>query len=950
MPRTINFEGRRIVFPDDATDAEIASTLAVRDASNDAVQSSTPANDPAEPAASTGEPSLVDRIMDAGSTALGYADQAVRGIAEGATNIIGLPQGVADLQRRGAKALAQGLHAPEGVVDALDYVMPLADILPSTSGMQGALDYANEATADALGVERPRADPESFGERMANRVGQEIGAAALPIAGAVGAGARLGAEGARKLPWLARALIEPAAVDPAQFIGREVATASAAGMGAGFGNEIAPDSEIADIAGALAGGAGYNVATRTGKAAFDTARALLGSDRYADDVVAEAVADRLAKEAGVQPDPRTGEMNTEQLVDAIIGGKRISDTIPGYRESLADRTGNPGLAALEYSRQSGPNSGTFRARDTANAELIDAVMQDFTPQGTPGAFRSGLEARRDVQVDRARAQSRAAFDAAEGATRNLRPTSTPAARGNTVRTALEDARDLARQRTEDAYAAADVGDRPIEPAELANALERVTAGLTEVERGLAPQDLIDRVARIGRRPDNVISMTPEPTLREAIDLRSELQRLQRAALADPRAERGGRNAARVLDRYRQAVDNFIGNVLTPEEQQALQAARGAKFEEAEAFTRTGDPVAAALSRYEGGQPRMRDERVAGQFVDPQAMDRLFAQADTPTVRAAIRDEVLSNADTATPRGLKDFRTTYAEQIARFPGLDQEIDQAVRARSVQAAMQATEADLVSRIGREGHGAVARYLRYGDENAEKAMKAVLVDKDPARAIDELLTFVNDEPAAVEGARKVFWNLMEKSSRRAGETTATMSGIQPWMPRALERFLNDPVNRAVAERLWRDNPEHLENIKKIAETLRNVDVRSRGRAPNTSGTAQGVNEILTPESLQSRIYAVRSGRISLSYFLASIAAVTGRRAVRSARANAIERVLDEALNSPDAAALLLRENNPANRAAMRRKAKAWLGNEASTLINMLNEGEHEDETVRAAMGTGN
>jgi hypothetical protein len=247
-------------------------------------------------------------------------------------------------------------------------------------------------------------------------------------------------------------------------------------------------------------------------------------------------------------------------------------------------------------------------------------------------------------------------------------------------------------------------------------------------------------------------------------------------------------------------------------------------------------------------------------------------------------------------------------------------------------------------------VARYLRYGDENAEKAMRAVLADKEPARAIDELLTFVNDEPAAVEGARKVFWNLMEKSSRRAGETTATMSGIQPWMPRALERFLNDRAKRAVAERLWRDNPEHLENIRKIAETLRNVDVRVRAKAPNTSGTAQGVNEILTPESLQSRIYAVRSGRISLSYFLASIAAVTGRRAVRSARVNAIERVLDEALNNPDAAALLLRENNPANRAAMRRKAKAWLGNEASTLINMLNEGEHEDETVRAAMETGN
>ena len=77
----------------------------------------------------------------------------------------------------------------------------------------------------------------------------------------------------------------------------------------------------------------------------------------------------------------------------------------------------------------------------------------------------------------------------------------------------------------------------------------------------------------------------------------------------------------------------------------------------------------------------------------------------------------------------------------------------------------------------------------------------------------------------------------------------------------------------------------------------------------------------------------------------------------------MLDEALNNPEVAAMLLKENNPANRAAMRRKAKGWWGNEASNILEMfedeedplvieLNAGERdrmmkERETLDAILG---
>ncbi|MQU91737.1 hypothetical protein [Sinorhizobium meliloti] len=47
------------------------------------------------------------------------------------------------------------------------------------------------------------------------------------------------------------------------------------------------------------------------------------------------------------------------------------------------------------------------------------------------------------------------------------------------------------------------------------------------------------------------------------------------------------------------------------------------------------------------------------------------------------------------------------------------------------------------------------------------------------------------------------------------------------------------------------------------------------------------------------------------------------------------------------LLKDNNP-DRAALARKAKGWLGNEASTLVNLMNEDE-DDDTKRKQWRNG-
>jgi hypothetical protein len=94
-----------------------------------------------------------------------------------------------------------------------------------------------------------------------------------------------------------------------------------------------------------------------------------------------------------------------------------------------------------------------------------------------------------------------------------------------------------------------------------------------------------------------------------------------------------------------------------------------------------------------------------------------------------------------------------------------------------------------------------------------------------------------------------------------------------------------------------------------------------------------------------AVYPGQIGLPYFGLSAAAPAARHVFDRAGKENFSRLLDRALLNPEIAAALLKENNPANRAAMRRKAKLWLGNESSTFIDLL-EDEEEDPVKDAIM----
>lgn len=976
MARLIEFEGRRIEVPDDATDADINGIL-----------SSSPASPvPAAPGPiAGGVNALTNAIMkpdglpaqavNTGASVISsiprYVDRSVRGLAKGLVSMGTLPVEMGAMNNSLTEWLGGKLGVPQVVTQAANTLNPFSGIgrlqpYVGKKAVEGYLDTANDATAKALGVTAPSHEGQTFGERFTERAAEEVGVAAAPVAAALNR-AKMGVEAARELPLLARMFVEPAAINPAKFVQKEAAMAAAAGSGAAGANEATRamgykegslGHSIGDILGALGGAGALTVGNMIARPSADIFNAIFRRDKFSNDVVKNEVVDRLANASSTLAREEGKPINTDPLVEAINRPSSVREAVPNFRESVADRSGDPGLAALEYGRQSGQNAGEYTAQRAANTQAIDDALRANEPNGTPGALRAELALERERRQTDAGVQRQNAQDDMDRASQRLQPTMTGEGRGANIRAALHDASETVRNWVREAWAPLNNAGHQVDVAPLADDFAGINQGLSIAERErfrpgeanipnrLAPE-VVDEATGAATRPAS------DQPIREVTGLRSALTDAQREARTA-----GRDNEARIIGQHIDALDNYLDGVMPADLRGQYDVARGRTREFNDRFTRPQTGVAQVLDEQQG-RYRQPDNAVAGKFVQADEGNitnfrELMREAgNDQRVTSAVRDQMLSDI---RQRGLLDnpaqldeyvqrYNTILSDQ--RFAGLRGELADASRLRRAVEGATENEGRLARELGtpdRAGTSAVGQYLRYGDERAQDALKGVIAAKEPGKAMDELLRFVNDDRGAVEGGRKAFWDLMQSKARSAGETTKTMDGAQPWMPRKLKAFLDDPATAAVAERLYRDDPEHLANIRKIADALQNVDVRNRAKAPNTSGTTQGVSNVLTPETLQSRFYAYKRGQTSLGFMLTALGSVAARRMTRSAQATAIERLTDRALLDPDFAAQLLKDNNPANRAAMARTAKGFLGNEGSTLISILN-GDTEDDPVKKA-----
>lgn len=889
--------------------------------------------------------------------------QGAIGFREGVANLLGLP------------------------VDAANNAPRLANLIPGVSGVGpiserpfGGSNQLNDLFAapvrgaqGALGLPQQDPAPQDMGDRFARRMGQETGSAAVPVAGVLGKAANMTVQAAREAGPVAKFLgVEKAAVNPGKYVADEATMAAAAGAGGSAAGELTnaagldPNSNTARVADFLGSilGVGTTAAVKSlAGPVGNVFGAATGNTNFADGVVRDNVVDTILNASGAKAPVRGGAVNADELVAAIRDGQRVGDNIPGFLESTADRTKNPGLAALEYSRQSSPTAaGEFTTRRGNNAQAVDSAMTAVEPQGSPGSLSSAAEARRADRIAEAADTSLQARGDLERASAGLQPRMTADARGADLRAAIEDAYAKVKEGVDAKWAPINESKAPVDVTPLADSIDKGVSNLSVAEQrrfvpgeASIPRELAPE-APAAPKPTGLLDASGDPIMRQAPapDGKVPLNEVtgMRSALTDTAREAasaGRTNEARVVNRELvDRVDAYLEANLPPELKAQYDAARAATKDMKDRFGRPDTYLAQVLERREG-VPRVPDSGVASRFVQPnegrlQEFQALAREAgNDPRAANAIRDQMLADIKDRgilnSPDAVREYIDQYRTVVDSVPGLRRQLETATEARVASTMADTAESDIIRELGGvlpggntvEGKSIVGRYLSYGDERSADAMRRVVANRDPAKAADDLLNFVGNDKAAVEGARKAFWQVLEQDAKTGGKTIATDAS---WSGNALAKFTSDPAKMAVAERLYRDNPEHLARIKDIAETLKGVDTRNTAKAPNTSGSAQGLQSNVPIETIQSSVFAVERGVVSPIYAVTRVAGVWARRATSNQQVKAFNMALDRALLDPDWAAKLLEQNNPANRAALQRSAKAWMGNQASTLIDMLDE----------------
>ncbi|PTM54860.1 hypothetical protein [Phreatobacter oligotrophus] len=857
----------------------------------------------------------------------------------------------------GSESIDRALGAPIDVVEAV--------MRPPQGDVQGPQMPWREGPV-----------PQDAFQRVAGRIGGELGAAMIPAAGALAVAGRVGREGARQMGPVARFMVEPAAVDPTGFVRREAANAGAAGLGAGIANEAVGnpqrgDNFVSDFAGSMGGIATLGAGKAIIGAGGNALSALFGGGRYADEVAREAVASRImANSSEIGRQMTEGRpIDTSPLVEALRRPSQAETLIPGYQANIADRTGDPSLATFAFN-QDMRSPGAANSRTARNEAAVSSTMDRMAPDGDPAQFRAALQSGRDVQIAEATAAARQAEAGFAAASQQVQPTMRDAtARGSSIRSALQDRADAVQ--TNVVQPAWEPMNQPV-PTDVnplvqrfaqrdatlpANDAARFRPAEADVVKGMAPDAAPAPVST------GLLDASGQPIMRQppAPDPRVPMSEITavRGGLSDDimAAERAGRlNEARVLRGYRVDVDAAIKEALPAELAGAYENARALTRDFKDRFARQGTAIGDTLMRREGGMYALDDSAVPARFVQPDSgrvndFRALMREVGTdPRARNGVADEILADVQSSgllqRPEQLQRYMNERGIMLGEFPELRQKLQAAAEASRGMTAAQQAARETEQRLTTPGRSAVASYLKYADEATVDAVRTITTGPRPAEAMRELLDAAGNTPEAIANARAALWEAVKRQRNLA----PGLGGEERWNGRKLQQLVNDPKFNAAARVLWRDNPEEFDQIRAVFNALAGSERSTAARLPGTSGTRQallgGFDPALSAASVASRIRSVNRSQLSPSIAAIDLAATWLRRRSAQVQSRAIDTIASAAVNNPGMAATLLEEFNPADWAARRRLILQKYGVRATQLVNLLDEAQDDDPVKDAIM----
>jgi hypothetical protein len=854
-------------------------------------------------------------------------------------------------------------------VDLVNISPMLLNLLPGTQGMtpmspnpvggSGTLESLFQAPVDAVN-EVAGTDLDAFHEptttpgRIANRIGQEVGGVA-PIVG-VGAGLARGGRALSEMSGPERWLAAPMRANPSGAMQREAAFALASGTGAGTVNELAGDHAgvASDTGGSLLGTASLAASTGIARMLMHLAAGATNNPKWMDEIAAQEVVDSIinnSSEMRGQAEPfllkgQRPQLDTAPLAARLRAPAPVEQAVPGYTADVGVRSEDPLLSTFVQDANA-RSAGAGNTARTKNNAAVNATVGAMAPDGNPADFRASLQQGVDDQIASLFDEEQLARAASDEARAGVTPQMAgPAARGANIRGGLQDANTAALDDVAQLYAAIDGTDATIDPAALA-------ARFGAVDESLPLNDRLRFRPQEAGTPSQFLpeegEAAPVP-FREATAIRS--------GLSNEAGKARGANEPRrasIAGQYRDELDQFLSEELDPETAEAYAVANRARFDVGRRFEDQG-AIPQTLRQTERGEYRLPDEAVPRQYVQPDSGNvsdygALMREAGTDQrVRAGITDQVLADAQPYldNPERLDGFLRDHGVVLGDFPevraGLEKAGVQTKQLQGATAQRTAAERDLTT----PGRSPEADYLYkgrgqpFGNDESRRSVARLVNAADPRAATRKLLETAGDSPEARVNMRSALW---EEVTGRGKNSATDLDGQDVWNARKVKDTLNDPKFSAVAEELWRDDPDDLKAIRTVFDALE-AATPGRARAPGSSGTAQSLQGKLDPSltatSIASRVRSVKRGQMSPIIAGIDMLSVYLRNKSAKVQARAIDGLAAQVVNNPGLAADLLDKFNPADFAAKKQMLTQRYdlrGTQLLELLDAANDGDDDE-----------
>lgn len=834
--------------------------------------------------------------------------------------------------------------------DAINNFPRLANLIPGveahklsdTQGFNQVFtreDPLQEA-AQMAGVADP--NPTSPAERLAARVGEEIGMSAVPQAGITLRAQQLprsiGAMNEASL--FDRAVVLPFRDAPARANLAETAVAAGAGTGAHTSTENFGEGAGWDMLGALAGGVGTAAALNSAGNLFR-----LGQSAGTDRAARIGAGEQLVRAAS-DPNKAFSEQTVRRAAEA-------GAEIPGSAPTTGQASTDPGVLAMEYSRSTGgPSVGRYQQRQAENNAALRDVFDETAPAvADDAAARAELEARRQAVTGQARAttgQREAAAEAAAQRQQGLEQQRTAeqegleqeygdiaaqrdlrAAGSEGVTDAYQSAREaVAGERRAAFDAAAEAGTTPVPAETFRGEAEAVLADIGPLADTAGD-------ANLSRLVQDMQSLDADLTVADLIDLQPRLSRAMNSAQGAMRGDTV-RALGRLNDKMRGTLDALAeqgdegalawqqANDLSRQEAPLFREGAGGQVDQQ---TRRGSAPAgtATASRF------LRPDGPGAKEGADQLRQIIERAPDQAGANQAVRDYVVgSMADRMSgrrpdPKVVDTFLRQHSEVLRQFPEVNRELQQMrnqLQSRSskigdlekqIKTASEGTkEAEKsATRAGKRAEGlertlesdksTVGRYLNR--ETGKESMGRILAANKPREEARKLMQQVRRSPEAQEGVRRAFFDLMDDS---VSSTNRDINDNPLFKKDAFIKFLNR--NDEVAKEVL--GAEHAGNLRKIANQLDVLSRTANARPAGSSGTAAGNQGTgITLNSVLSRIYGIQRGVVSPRFVASELLTRQLGALARASRGGEISQLLDDALLDPETARVLTMEYSKEN-----------------------------------------